>query len=380
MPRVRPNVSESDHDEVIEPVSSRKGSSSRSERSRKEREEKDAARLERMEAGDKDSRGRDKGDKDSRGRDKAHKPASGCGAGWQKVLLAVLFLCGPVGTVISVLLLPKDAEAAEPLRHSPMGSGSLGGASGGPTRVRMVHLSLADSDRRARFVLDESTAWETFLAGCRERLQVHSIRRVTDSSGEAILAVEDLVHDDHLVIYATPSPFGEAAPPLPASDDLGPPEIAVPGISGAALVGSTSRFLLQEEATAGGGANSSSSSSSAGGEGGAITTVASSGGGGEGGMSQRMRSTGAQLLSQLTALTHATGLGSIADVDDATSAPKKEGPIDGASFAAAVLKEAGMHKPGGKPGAQSLVRRPRRRTRERRSADAAQVWTWTGRA
>ena len=100
MPRVRPNVSESDHDEVIEPVSSRKGSSSRSERSRKEREEKDAARLERMEAGDKDSRGRDKGDKDSRGRDKAHKPASGCGAGWQKVLLAVLFLCGPVNTVI----------------------------------------------------------------------------------------------------------------------------------------------------------------------------------------------------------------------------------------------------------------------------------------
>jgi len=30
--------------------------------------------------------------------------------------------------------------------------------------------------------------------------QVQNIRKVTDSSGEAILAVEDLVHDDHLVI------------------------------------------------------------------------------------------------------------------------------------------------------------------------------------
>ena len=44
--------------------------------------------------------------------------------------------------------------------------------------------------------------WDTFLAGVRERLQVKHIRKVTDSGGEAILAVEDLVHDDHLVIYA----------------------------------------------------------------------------------------------------------------------------------------------------------------------------------
>ena len=36
---------------------------------------------------------------------RAHKPASGCGAGWQKVLLAVLFLCGPVHTVIHLAVM-----------------------------------------------------------------------------------------------------------------------------------------------------------------------------------------------------------------------------------------------------------------------------------
>eukprot|EP00965_Chrysotila_dentata_P114648 3789362-Pleurochrysis_carterae.AAC.3 len=66
----------------------------------------------------------------------------------------------------------------------------------------MVHLQLVGTERRARFVLDEHTLWENFLAGCRERLQVGRIRRVTDSSGEAILAVEDLVHGDRVMIYA----------------------------------------------------------------------------------------------------------------------------------------------------------------------------------
>ena len=54
----------------------------------------------------------------------------------------------------------------------------------------MVHLSLHGSDRTARFVLDETTIWETFLAGCRDRLQVEQIHKVTDSFGEAILAVQ----------------------------------------------------------------------------------------------------------------------------------------------------------------------------------------------
>ena len=108
----------------------------------------------------------------------------------QRALLAVLFLCGPIGTVVSFWLLPKGGDGAEAMaRHSAMRGGASGNSATGP-RVRMVHLSLAGSDRRARFVLDENTVWEAFLAGCRERLQVAHIHKVTDSNGEAILAVE----------------------------------------------------------------------------------------------------------------------------------------------------------------------------------------------
>ena len=104
---MRPNVSESDHDETVEPIK---------KPSRSRREEKERERMERMEGGG----------KDSRGRDKEKKPAGGgampC---WQRALLALLFFCGPVGTVISFLLLPKEAEPSDALgtRHAPMGAG-----------------------------------------------------------------------------------------------------------------------------------------------------------------------------------------------------------------------------------------------------------------
>ena len=79
------------------------------------------------------------------------------------------------------------------------------------------------------------------MAGCRERLQVKNIRRVTDSSGEAILAVEDLVHDDHIVIYATPT-ASDGAPALPSADDLGPTlPLPLQALSAAAVT--KSRFL-----------------------------------------------------------------------------------------------------------------------------------------
>ena len=162
-PAFRPAPSESDRDEIEQ-----------KKPSRRERPLRDAELAQRSG----DSRGRDKG---------AKAAGTGGGSCWQRGLLLVLFVCGPVGTVISFLLLP--GESAEPhSHHSPMGTGSAGG------RVRMVHLSLADTDRRARFVLDDTTGWEVFLTGCRDRLQVKHIRRVTDSSGEAILAVEDRQH------------------------------------------------------------------------------------------------------------------------------------------------------------------------------------------
>lgn len=77
----------------------------------------------------------------------------------------------------------------------------------------MVHLSLAGTDQRARFVLDENTPWDAFVSGCRERLNVGRILRVTDSSGEAIPAVEDLVHEDHIVIHATRTAHARRPPP-----------------------------------------------------------------------------------------------------------------------------------------------------------------------
>ena len=104
--------------------------------------------------------------------------------------------------LLYALLLYASAQGGRSAA-SPSGSGGA--------RVRILHLSLADSDRRARFVLEENTGWEIFLAGCRERLQVENIRRVADSSGGLILAIEDVVHDDHLVIYATELAAGEVA-------------------------------------------------------------------------------------------------------------------------------------------------------------------------
>ena len=113
-----------------------------------------------------------------------------------------LRICGVVVYLVFVFFLPLPKEVDQPRMYakSPASPSGSGGA-----RVRILHLCLADSDRRARFkarfVLDENAGWEIFLAGCRERLQVENIRRVADSSGKVILAVEDVVHDDHLVIY-----------------------------------------------------------------------------------------------------------------------------------------------------------------------------------
>ena len=83
---------------------------------------------------------------------------------WQRVMLAVLFLCGPIGTAVSFYLLPKESDSADTPGLIRGGAGAAGGSVGG-TRVRMVHLSLAGTDRRARFVLDENTPWDAFVSG-----------------------------------------------------------------------------------------------------------------------------------------------------------------------------------------------------------------------
>jgi len=166
---------------------------------------------------------------------------------WQRVLLAVLFFCGPIGTLVSFWLLPKEADGADALgqfRHPPgVVDGGAGGSVGG-TRVRMVHLSLAGTDRRARFVLDENTPWDAFISGCRERLKVERILRVTDSSGEAILAVEDLVHEDHIVLHATGQHGGAQAVPTPGpAEDRPPSPPSPPALSAFGAMVGKSRSL-----------------------------------------------------------------------------------------------------------------------------------------
>ena len=164
-PRVRPSASESDRDEdrAFErtPPPRRE---TRSERSHPRH--------------DRDSKKKDKS--------KVVNPTARC---WQRMLLALLFVCTTAGTVVSFWLLPKGAGSADSIQPAHAGM-----ATPAVALVRMVHLSLSNSDRRARFVLDENTVWEAFLAGCRERLQVAHILKVTDSSGETILAVEVRAH------------------------------------------------------------------------------------------------------------------------------------------------------------------------------------------
>ena len=92
---------------------------------------------------------------------------------WQRVMLAVLFLCGPIGTAVSFYLLPKESDSADTPGLIRGGAGAAGGSVGG-TRVRMVHLSLAGTDRRARFVLDENTPWDAFVSGARPTLYIHT--------------------------------------------------------------------------------------------------------------------------------------------------------------------------------------------------------------
>jgi len=71
------------------------------------------------------------------------------------------------------------------------------------TPQRVLHLELAGSEVRSRFVLDtELHDWESFEQGCKERLNIPAISRVTlASSGEDILSVSDMIHGDSLLVH-----------------------------------------------------------------------------------------------------------------------------------------------------------------------------------
>ena len=88
---------------------------------------------------------------------------------WKHALLVALFMCGPVGTIVSFWLLPKVQMHGDPNAWPVAPSGPRALVNGG--KARMVHLSLVGTSRRARFVLDDQTLWESFMAGCKDRLQ-----------------------------------------------------------------------------------------------------------------------------------------------------------------------------------------------------------------
>jgi len=116
-----------------------------------------------------------------------------------KELMTMLAVIGPLGTLISLWVLPSappSVVGASLLRHVT-GVG-VGSASAG----RVIHLSLAGTGRKARYVLPENARWDDFTFGVQERLRLVGMSRIETSAGEAIMSVEDLVHDDTIVIYS----------------------------------------------------------------------------------------------------------------------------------------------------------------------------------
>ena len=110
-------------------------------------------------------------------------------------LMGVLAILGPLGTFVSLWVLPEGSQSGMNvhLRRSVPGL---------TERARVIHLTLAGLERKARFVLARDVAWEEFQTGVEERLRLGSINRIETSAGEAIMSVEDLMHDDHLIIYS----------------------------------------------------------------------------------------------------------------------------------------------------------------------------------
>ena len=121
-------------------------------------------------------------------------------------ICTVLF--GPIGTVLTFLLLPSDGSGG----GAPNGAPGAARPPGASSHMRVLHLSLAHSDVKARFVIDERSDWDGFLQGCAERLKIPGVAMVTDATGEGIHSIADLVHEDNIIVHA-----GEAGAAAPRS-------------------------------------------------------------------------------------------------------------------------------------------------------------------
>ena len=133
---------------------------------------------------------------------------------WPPRPLTVLAVCtvlfGPLGTLATFLLLPDDliGSRKQPQGHSP---GHAPVPSSAKPHMRVLHLSLAHSDVKARFVVDERTDWSAFLSGCTDRLKIGSVAMVTDATGEGIHSIADLVHEDNIIVHAGSDPYDGGA-------------------------------------------------------------------------------------------------------------------------------------------------------------------------
>ena len=147
-------------------------------------------------------------DCDEQGRPQRRAPkgqpaSSTCSCRPLTVLAVCTVLFGPIGTILTFLLLPAEGggDVGRMRRGGPNDAAVRAAAVA--SHMRVLHLTLAHTNVKARFVIDERSDWDSFLAGCVERLKIEGVQKVTDANGhDQIHTIGDLVHEDNIVVHA----------------------------------------------------------------------------------------------------------------------------------------------------------------------------------
>ena len=111
--------------------------------------------------------------KEKRGkRHAAAPPRYSCVLGARE-LMGVLAVVGPLGTLVSLWVLPQaslmDGLPVTAARRSP---------ASGERVPRVIHLTMAQNERKARYILAPDVEWDQFVGGVQERLQLGAISRI----------------------------------------------------------------------------------------------------------------------------------------------------------------------------------------------------------
>lgn len=126
--------------------------------------------------------------KEKRGKARKYEAVSDRNCNWRIVLVVIIGFLGTYGVLFAALRMISPAPTpAKPSAPQPL-------------PVRVLHLNLAGSQRRARYGVSMDMAWTTFLEGCKDRLLLSSVTSVETSDGHVIRSVEDLIHRDQLVV------------------------------------------------------------------------------------------------------------------------------------------------------------------------------------